>query len=108
MRSTLPSLNPEIDPRQLSRRAMRQLVPFVVIRDELGVSSMSIHRWLNDPALGFPRPVLIRNRRYFFRDQIERFKDRMIEVSGEKGAAPANPLPRRPAKRRVSGGLVSG
>lgn len=30
-----------------------------------GVSSMSLHRWLNNKALGFPRPIYIGNRRYW-------------------------------------------
>lgn len=30
-----------------------------------GKSDMTIWRWLNDPELGFPRPVYIRKRRYW-------------------------------------------
>ena len=66
----------EPDPR------VRELVPDVVIRSEFGVSAMSIFRWERDPSLDFPRPVIIRGRRYFIRDQIELFKDRLIETNG--------------------------
>lgn len=30
-----------------------------------GVSAMSIWRWLNDPALNFPKPIYIVRRRYW-------------------------------------------
>lgn len=30
-----------------------------------GVSHMTIWRWLNDPALNFPRPIYIGRRRYW-------------------------------------------
>lgn len=86
----MPSLN--IKPREL--------VPVVVVRREFGVSEMSIFRWLNDASLNFPRPILIRNRRYFWRSEIERFKDRMAGASVSKGVEPPNPY-RRPAKSRA-------
>jgi hypothetical protein len=66
----------EPDPR------VRELVPDVVIRGEFGVWAMSIFRWERDPSLDFPRPVIIRGRRYFIRDQIELIKDRLIETNG--------------------------
>lgn len=30
-----------------------------------GVSDMTLWRWLNDPALNFPKPVYIARRRFF-------------------------------------------
>jgi predicted DNA-binding transcriptional regulator AlpA len=30
-----------------------------------GISDMSLWRWLNDPALNFPRPIYIGRRRYW-------------------------------------------
>lgn len=30
-----------------------------------GISDMSLWRWLNDPALGFPKPTYIGRRRYW-------------------------------------------
>jgi hypothetical protein len=84
-------------------------VPDVVIRREFGVSPMSIFRWERDPSLDFPRPVIIRGRRYFFRDQIKLFKDRLI-AAGANGdpqtRAPARPF-RRPKKPQRVGGVVT-
>jgi predicted DNA-binding transcriptional regulator AlpA len=30
-----------------------------------GVSKMTVHRWLNDPGKGFPKPVYLGRRRYW-------------------------------------------
>ena len=30
-----------------------------------GVSDMTLWRWLNDPALNFPKPIYIARRRFF-------------------------------------------
>lgn len=30
-----------------------------------GISDMSLHRWLNDPELNFPKPIYISRRRYW-------------------------------------------
>lgn len=35
-----------------------------------GVSDMSLWRWLNDPALCFPRPIYIGKRRYFRESEV--------------------------------------
>ncbi|MER9524131.1 DNA-binding protein [Mesorhizobium sp. M0292] len=29
------------------------------------ISDMSLHRWLNNPELSFPKPMVINRRRYF-------------------------------------------
>jgi hypothetical protein len=98
----VPSAKTEPHPR------VRELVPDVVIRREFGVSAMSIFRWERDPSLDFPRPVIIRGRRYFFRDQIELFKDRLIEAAAN-GDPQTNAPPRAhrsPKKAQPVGGAV--
>lgn len=30
-----------------------------------GISDMSLWRWLNDPTLEFPKPIMIQRRRYW-------------------------------------------
>lgn len=35
------------------------------LRKRYGVSAQSLHRWMNDVELAFPRPMLIKNRLYF-------------------------------------------
>ena len=38
-----------------------------------GKSNMTLHRWINDERMGFPRPVYINGRRYFVETEIEGF-----------------------------------
>lgn len=43
-----------------------KIITAAAMRDALGgVSDMTIHRWLNDPALDFPKPIYIARRRYW-------------------------------------------
>ena len=35
-----------------------------------GVSAMSLHRWLADEQLGFPRPAYINGKRYFLKRDV--------------------------------------
>lgn len=35
------------------------------IRERYNVSDMSLHRWLKDPDLDFPKPIYINRRRFF-------------------------------------------
>jgi predicted DNA-binding transcriptional regulator AlpA len=34
-------------------------------------SAMTLHRWVNDDELGFPKPIYIRGRRYWTVESIE-------------------------------------
>ena len=44
----------------------KKLIPAAVVRELCGgISDMSLWRWLNDPALDFPRPIYIARRRYW-------------------------------------------
>lgn len=44
----------------------RKLISAKTVRELCGnISDMSLWRWLNDPALGFPRPVYIQKRRFW-------------------------------------------
>ena len=43
-----------------------KLIPAAAVRDLCGgVSDMSLWRWLNNPALNFPKPIYIARRRYW-------------------------------------------
>jgi predicted DNA-binding transcriptional regulator AlpA len=35
------------------------------VLDRYNISDMSLHRWLNNPELNFPKPMKINRRRYF-------------------------------------------
>jgi len=36
-----------------------------------GISLMTLHRWLNDPKIGFPKPVYLGSQRFFRIDELE-------------------------------------
>lgn len=44
----------------------RKLINSAAVRDICGgISDMSLWRWLNDPKMKFPKPVVIQRRRYW-------------------------------------------
>jgi hypothetical protein len=101
MRSPLPSQETDPPPRQL--------VPDAQVRAEFAISAMSLFRWRRDPLLDFPRPVVIRGRRYFWRDEIEAFKDRLIAEAASGVAKPYTPVRsfRGRAAKDHAGGAVT-
>jgi predicted DNA-binding transcriptional regulator AlpA len=46
-------------------------LPAADVRKRYGVSDMSLWRWLNNEALGFPRPIRINKRRFWRLNQLE-------------------------------------
>ena len=47
-------------------------VPASAVRQLFGgISDMTLHRWLRDPNLNFPRPLVINHRRYWKRGAID-------------------------------------
>ena len=66
----------------------KRLLPAKEIRAMFGnVSDMTLWRWLQDDSLGFPRPTVIRQRRYWDADEIEAFRQRTINSALGKRAA---------------------
>lgn len=51
-----------------------------------GVSDMSLWRWLNDPVLGFPKPIKIGNRRYWREADVIAFLDAREAIEAEAAA----------------------
>lgn len=41
------------------------MLPAAMVWRRYGKTDRTLDRWLKDETLGFPRPVMIRNRRYF-------------------------------------------
>jgi hypothetical protein len=54
------------------------LVPDKFVAAEFNISKMGLWRWTNDPALGFPPQIKIRNRNFRSRRALEDFKARMM------------------------------
>ena len=57
----------------------RVFINAVDVRRRFGISDMSLWRWVKDPAIGFPQPMRINNRRYFRIDEIEAFERRQLD-----------------------------
>jgi hypothetical protein len=85
----------------------RELVPDPLLLREFNISSMTLCRWDADKELGFPRAVIIRGKKYRFRQDIEAFKDRLL-MGASKGSKPPNPRGRSANKPQPAGGLVTG
>lgn len=58
-------------------------LPAVVVCDRFGITERTLHRWLRDPRLEFPRPILINTRRYFREEEIASWETRRL--AGEEG-----------------------
>ena len=67
----------------MAQRSRDTLVPDKIVMAELGVGRMALHRWTNDPGLGFPPIIKIRTRNYRSRKALEEFKRRMIRAGGD-------------------------
>jgi hypothetical protein len=48
---------------------------------ELGITSMTGYRWSEDPELGFPQAVKVRNRNFRSRRELDAFKQRMLQTA---------------------------
>jgi predicted DNA-binding transcriptional regulator AlpA len=52
----------------------RTRLPARMVWTRFGVTDRTLDRWLSDADLKFPRPMLIKTRRYFFLDEIEEWE----------------------------------
>lgn len=49
-----------------------ELIPSATVRQFCGgISDMTLWRWLSDPKMGFPKPIVIQRRRYWRLADIE-------------------------------------
>jgi hypothetical protein len=67
-----------------------QFVPDPQVWREFNITEMTLHRWDNDEALGFPPKIKIRSRNFRSRAALEAFKAKMLRqaivAKGEKKA----------------------
>lgn len=50
-----------------------RLLPTRSVMDRYGVSDRTIDRWVADPDLGFPRPLRINRKRFFYEHELDAF-----------------------------------
>jgi predicted DNA-binding transcriptional regulator AlpA len=53
------------------------------VYERFSVSDMTLWRWLNDPDLDFPRPIVINHRRYFRLPEIEAWERQQARKAGK-------------------------
>ena len=46
------------------------LIPAAQILKRYGITEMTLWRWLRDNELGFPRPIVINRRRYWWKGSV--------------------------------------
>ena len=56
--------------------AQPTLIPARKVWERFDVTDRTLDRWVADPRLQFPQPVVINRRRYFAEDEIEAFEQR--------------------------------
>lgn len=63
------------------------LIPKPNLARELGVSSRTLSRWLQDEEVNFPKPIVLRGRNYFDRNGVEAWKSTRLRASLQSNAA---------------------
>jgi hypothetical protein len=58
----------------MSTSEQRTRLPSRLVWTRFGISERTLERWVADPLLKFPKPMLIRRRRYYFLDEIEEWE----------------------------------
>jgi len=62
------------------------LLPARQVMDRFHIVSRTLDRWLNDPKLNFPKPLVVNHRRYFYQDQIATWeRDRAASYATNRG-----------------------
>jgi predicted DNA-binding transcriptional regulator AlpA len=56
---------PEVTGKKIGSTDEDAYLPAKTVRARYSVSFMSIHRWLHDPELNFPKPIYIGRYRYW-------------------------------------------
>ena len=74
---------PEVD----SVRRLGEMIPNPALARELGVTTRTISRWLNNPKILLPRPIEINRRKYFERGAIEAWKVAFLQQALRSDAA---------------------
>jgi predicted DNA-binding transcriptional regulator AlpA len=55
--------------------SLKRLIPDPQVCQRYNVSPMTIWRWDHDPALDFPKPIYIRNRKYRDERELDAFDE---------------------------------
>lgn len=69
-----------------------KFVPIRIVAEELNVCVRTIYRWTEDQAneIQFPAPIILNDRRYFSRNQIDNWKASRVQISIAESVARAD------------------
>ena len=75
----------EHSPTRANRTGGKEYLTSLMVRQRYGnCSDMSLWRWLNDPALNFPKPAFkINGRRFFDPETLDQFDAERRAASGD-------------------------
>ncbi len=71
----------------LQKSALDGFLPARAVWERYGVTSMSLYRWLADPALDFPRPLYLGRFRYWRFSELEEWERKQPRVPAQKPEA---------------------
>ena len=85
-RPNIASHAPQIEDRRPQRPPASGTVYIgaIPLCQRFGIVSMTLRRWLDNPALAFPRPYFVNNRRYWKLADIERWERERAIKSAHK------------------------
>ena len=60
------------------------LIPANSVRKDIfGISDMTLHRWMKNPDLNFPKPIVINKRNYWRPEDLAAFQERQSKADGK-------------------------
>jgi predicted DNA-binding transcriptional regulator AlpA len=71
-----------------NRPSERTHLPTRLVLTRYAIVDRTLDRWLADPGLMFPRPLMIKGRRYFFLDEIEEWERVQARKNSGRGGRP--------------------
>jgi hypothetical protein len=69
-----------------------QRLPTTAVAGRYGVSMRTIERWYDDPDLGFPKPDIVKGRKYWWLSALQHYDRRTVSTAATR---------RPPAARRA-------
>jgi predicted DNA-binding transcriptional regulator AlpA len=73
MEEKMETVQPGVTGRRSPATRSKKLLPTRAVMERYQVSDRSIDRWVADPNLGFPQPLKINRKRFFYEHELDAF-----------------------------------
>lgn len=80
-------VDPSVIARRLPEEDRRPLLTSRTVCEYFGVVPRTLHRWVTDPELGFPKPLIVKKRQYWHPRDLEDFELVRRSVGSKNEAA---------------------